>query len=80
MVAFSAVARLQASGRASARWVIDKVYEIAEPYFEPSVTALPLGRLYVLEDEWGAGWGRTDEELPSIVRQACAQQLEAARI
>ena len=81
MVAFTAIARLQASGRASERWVVDKVVQIAEPYFDPTtITSLPLGQLYAIDDEWGAGWGRTDEQLKAAVRQACAQQLDAARI
>ena len=80
MVAFTAIARLQVSGRASERWVIDKVVQITEPYFKPSITSLPLGQLFALDDEWGAGWGRTDEQLREAVRQACAQQLKAARV
>ena len=80
MVAFTAIARLQATGRASERWVVDKGIQIAEPYFDRTIISLPLGQLYALNDEWGAGWGRTDEQLREAVRQACAQQLEAARV
>lgn len=80
MVAFTAIARLQASGLASERWVVDKVVQIAEPYFDRKIISLPLGQLYALYDEWGAGWGRTDEQPRAAVRQACAQQLDAARI
>jgi hypothetical protein len=80
MVAFTAIARLQASGHARERWIVDKVIQIAEPYFDPTIISLPLGRLYALDDEWGAGWRRTDDQLKTIVRQACAQQLDAARI
>lgn len=39
------------------------------------VIDLPLGRLYYIADEWGAGWGRTDQELAVIVREACDEQL-----
>jgi hypothetical protein len=80
MVAFTAIARLQASGHASERWVVDKVVQIAEPYFDRAIISLPLGQLYSLHDEWGAGWGRSDEQLRAVVRQACAQQRGAARI
>jgi hypothetical protein len=80
MVAFTAIARLQASGRVSERWVVGKVVQITEPYFKPSVISLPLGQLFAFDDEWGAGWGRTDEQLRAVVRQACAEQLDAARI
>ena len=80
MVAFTAIARLQASGRASERWVVDKVVEVTQPHFKPSVTSLPLGQIFALDDEWGTGWGRGNEQLRAAVRQACAQQLEAARV
>jgi hypothetical protein len=79
MVAFTAIARLQVSGRVGERWVVDKVVQIAEPYFDGAIVSLPLGRLYVLDDEWGAGWGRTDEQLRAVVRQACTAQLKASR-
>jgi hypothetical protein len=80
MVAFTAIARLQTSGRASERWVVGKVVQITQPYFKPSVTSLPLGQLFALDDEWAGGWGRTHEQLRAVVRQACAEQLGAARI
>lgn len=54
MVSFTKIARLQANGRASERWVVDKVVEITQPYFKPSVTSLPLGQLFALHDEWAA--------------------------
>jgi hypothetical protein len=79
MVAFTAIARLQISGRASERWVVDKVVQIAEPCFDRTIISLPFGQLYALDDEWGAGWGRTDEQLRAAVRQACTAQLKAAR-
>ena len=52
------------------------VFEIAEPDFPRSITNLPLGDLYMLEDEWGAGWGRTEAQLRDVVRKACLNQLE----
>jgi hypothetical protein len=79
MVAFIAVAKLQVSGRVSKRLVVQQVVEIAEPYFNESTTSLPVGRLFTLDDEWEAGWGRTDDQLRAVVRRACADQLEAAR-
>jgi hypothetical protein len=80
MVAFTAIARLQASGHVSERWVVDKVVQIAESFlFDRAITSLPLGQLYTIDDEWGAGWGRTDEQMRAAVRQACAHQPEAAR-
>jgi len=79
MVAFTAIARLRASGGAGERWVVDKVIQIAEPYFDRAVTSLPLGQLYALSYEWGADWGRTDEQLRAVVRQGSTAQLTAAR-
>lgn len=78
MTAFTAAARLMADGLATERWLVGKVYEIAEPWFDESVTSLPLGSLYLLEEEWDADWGRATEQLRSLVRRACREQLEAA--
>ena len=52
---------------------------LAEPLFQSSITNLPLGALYLLEDEWGAGWGRTEAQLCDAVREACLSQLERPR-
>jgi hypothetical protein len=79
MVAFTAIARLRASGRADERWVVDKVVQIAEPYFDRAITSLALGQLYALSYEWGAGWGRNHEQLRAVVWQASTAQLTAAR-
>ena len=76
MVVFNAIAQLHLDGRASAYWVMQTVVEIAEPHFPRSITNLPLGALYLLEDEWGAGWGRTEAQLRDVVRKACLTQLE----
>lgn len=35
----------------------------------------PLGALYGMDDEWGAGWGRRVEDLRLEVRAACHQQV-----
>jgi hypothetical protein len=79
MTAFTAVAELQAAGRADERWVVDKVAEIVERSGYPTtVTDLPLGHLWGLDDEWGAGWGRSETELGARVRKACADQLRLA--
>jgi len=80
MIAFTAIAGLQARGRVSERWVIDNVVEITQPYFPRSITSLPLGKVFALDDEWAAGWGRTDEQLRAAVRDACALQLKEARV
>lgn len=42
------------------------------------VIDVPLGGLYGVDDEWGAGWGRSVEELRTAVRAACREQVRAA--
>ena len=79
MTAFTAVAQLCLDGLAAERWVVSKVVEIVELDFDTSITDLPLGRLFGLDDEWGAGWGRTEQQLRTHVRRACEEQLRAAR-
>jgi hypothetical protein len=57
---------------------VSKVYEIVEPDFDPDLIGLPLGWLFGLDDEWSAGWGRTEDELQDAVQRACQDQLVAA--
>ena len=79
MTAFTSLAQLYADGKAGERWIVDKVSEIlARSGYPSSVIALPLGQLYGLDDEWGAGWGRTDAELLAVTREACLDQLRLA--
>ncbi|CUU56786.1 hypothetical protein Ga0074812_1095 [Parafrankia irregularis] len=81
LMAFTNVAELLFAGRATERWVVDRVHETAgDHYFDESVMNLPLGSLFHLADEWDAGWGRPVQELRSIVRQACHRQLEVASV
>jgi hypothetical protein len=79
MTAFTAVARLCLDGLATERWVVSKVVEIVELDFDTSIIDLPLGRLLGVEDEWSAGWGRTEQQLRADVRRACEEQLRAAQ-
>ncbi len=56
-VAFTNLARTQADGHAAERWILDKACEIiARSGHADSMTSLPLGQLFGLDDEWGAGW------------------------
>jgi hypothetical protein len=76
MVVFTNLAQLFVDGKARERWIVDKVNEIlARCGYADSIIALPLGQLYGVDDEWGAGWGRTDTELRAATRQACLDQL-----
>jgi hypothetical protein len=43
--------------------------------YPDGIRAMPLGRLLYIDDVWGSGWGRTDEELAEVVREACEEQL-----
>jgi hypothetical protein len=79
LTAFTALAQLQTDGLARERWIVDKVTEVvARTDYSTTVTDLPLGSLFGLDDEWGAGWGRSDAELAARVREACAEQLQLA--
>jgi len=79
--AFTHLARMHADGQAAERWILDKVSEIAaRSGYATAVTSLPLGQIFSLDDEWGAGWGRTEQELRAAIRTACAAQLAASRL
>jgi hypothetical protein len=79
MVAFTNLAQLFVAGKAHERWIVDTVSEIvARSGYAHSVIVLPLGQLYGMGDEWGAGWGRTDTGLRAAIRQACLDQLGLA--
>lgn len=73
---FSHLAALCLQGPASEYWVAQKVGEIViSNSSAPEITALPLGRLYGLTDEWGAGWGRNHGDLAAAVIRACREQV-----
>lgn len=75
-VAFTKLARMQATGIAGERWIADKVDEIlARADYATSVINLSLGQLHGLSDEWQAGWGRPEQQLKAQVQHACATQL-----
>ena len=75
-VVFTHDARLLVDGRVSAEWLLDRVDRIvARTGYLQSVMDLPLGGLFGVDDEWGAGWGRSKEELALVVREACEEQF-----
>lgn len=75
-VAFTKLARIHADNRATERWILEKVCEIvARSNYADSVIALPLSHIFGLDDEWGTGWGRTEQQLALEIRHACATQL-----
>ena len=76
-VVYHDVAQLCLDGLASERWVLDKVAEIvSDELYSDEAIAPPLGQLFGLDDEWGAGQGRTKEELAEEVRRACQLQVD----
>jgi hypothetical protein len=76
-IVYRDVAQLCLDGRANERWVVDRVAEIVSDHlYSEDVTAPPLGELRGMDDEWGAGWGRTDQELTTEVQRACRRQVE----
>jgi hypothetical protein len=78
-VAFIKLAHMHADNRATERWVLDKVCEIvARSGYANSVIELPLGQIFDLSDEWGAGWGRTEQQLKLEIQNACRTQLAAS--
>jgi hypothetical protein len=79
--AFVHLARLHIDGRVEAQWVVQQVADIlARSGYSDGVTSLPLGRLYDLDDEWGAGWGRSTAQLSGVTREVCLEQLRAAAV
>jgi hypothetical protein len=76
-VVFTALADLYFAHRATERWIAERVYRIVVlSEYDGDITDLPLGRVYLLDAEWGQGWGRTDEQLAAEVRIACRAQLD----
>jgi hypothetical protein len=72
---------MHVDGLAAERWILDKVCEIAaRSGYSDSVISLPLGKTFGLDDEWGAGWGRTDQELKAEIGKACAAELATGRL
>jgi hypothetical protein len=76
MVTLNDLARMHVDGLAGPLWVLQQVEDVAiQADHADSVLASPLGRLHCITDEWGAGWGRSVEELTALVREACEEQL-----
>jgi hypothetical protein len=76
VVVFDDLARRCLAGEAGERWVVQVVEDVVtRTGYSFEVAELPLGRLHGFDDEWGAGWGRTVEELKAAIRAACAEQF-----
>lgn len=78
LMVFEDLARRCLAGDAGERWVAQVVEEIVmRADYSSEVIDLPLGGLYGVDDEWDAGWGRSVEELRTVVRAACRAQIRA---
>lgn len=73
----TALARLHLDGVIGAHLVVRGVLDVVESTDGPAAVEPPMGELYLLDDEWEAGWGRTRDELSAVVRAACLAQLRA---
>jgi hypothetical protein len=59
--------------------VLDKVRcVLSRTRYDNGVVALPLGQIFDFDDEWGAGWGWTEQELVLVIQEACRAQLATA--
>jgi|ERR1700722_801410 len=75
-VVFTHDAHLYVDGLVGPEWLLDRVDRIvARSGYSASVMDLPLGGLFGVGDERGAGWGRSKEDLAQVVREACEEQL-----
>ncbi|NAS25357.1 hypothetical protein GT755_27190 [Herbidospora sp. NEAU-GS84] len=73
------MARCYLSGDLSERRLVSMIEQVViMTDYSEEVLAPPLGALYGLDEEWGAGWGRTEAELIATVRAACAEQIARA--
>jgi hypothetical protein len=79
-VVFDDLAHRCLAGAIGERWLAQQVEDIViRADYSTAITALPLGTLYGIDDEWAGGWGRTVEELAAAVRTACADQIDISR-
>lgn len=75
-IAYVDMARCCLAGEASERWLVWLIEHLVIEEDDPEeMLAPPLGALYGLHDEWGAGWGRTESQLIAAVRAACTEQV-----
>jgi len=69
------LARLHLDGRISAEWLITKIEElIVSADYVGDYLDQPLGATYGFHDEWGPEWGRPQDELAALFREACIEQ------
>lgn len=75
-IVYTDMARCCLAGEVSERWLVSTIEQLVmEEDDSGGMLAAPLGALYGLDDEWGAGWGRTEPQLIVAVRAACVEQV-----
>ncbi|MGB3412087.1 MAG: hypothetical protein WBA45_12930 [Microthrixaceae bacterium] len=75
-VVFDELARRYLAGLSNERSVVSDVEQIyIDSGYLDEVSNQPLGKTYGLDDEWGAGWGRTDTEIIAEVKALCEEQI-----
>lgn len=73
---FTRVARRHLDGRADVGQVVFVAGAVlAWLGYPEDVLSLPLGQLADIENEWDEKWGRPQDTLAAMVRDACEQQL-----
>jgi hypothetical protein len=79
--AFTRLAEDFEAGLAAPYWVAQKADQIlARSEYADDVLALPLGKLFEVACEWDGGWGRSRQQLETLIGQACDEQLRYASL
>jgi hypothetical protein len=79
--AFSRIAEDFEAGLAAPYWVAQKADQVlARSEYADDVLAMPLGKLFDVACEWDGGWGRSRQQLETVIRQACDEQLRYAAL
>ncbi|MBN9741662.1 hypothetical protein DMP23_11160 [Amycolatopsis sp. A1MSW2902] len=75
--AFTHLARLFLNGHLSERGLLNDLHAvILRTGYAESATSLPLAQVWLADEEWDGGWGRTEEQIKEAIRAACRSQLD----
>ncbi|ATY13240.1 hypothetical protein CU254_24455 [Amycolatopsis sp. AA4] len=75
--AFAHLARMLLNGHLTERGLLDDLHTIiVRTDYSDRVIELPLAQAWMLDEEWGQGWGRTEEQIKEVIRAACKNQLD----
>lgn len=74
--AFTHLARMLLHGHLTERALLTALHTIiVRTDYADSAIALPLGQAWMLDEEWGQGWGRTEKQIKEAIQAACQAQL-----